>query len=599
MGLGDLWDSIFGNDHEPLVLKKIPRPALPGRTHPDPLPAFLTWSPGDSPTPVAAAKDEASVASDSAKPDVDTSKITWIYKTSEIKSVKLSYSAGAKSLERTIKLYSFPFLGHDFGAPANGLMVQRMYKAQGDLYAQYRKSTGKTDDPPEAEDRKEFKKWCQSITGASGIRSDRQGSRHYDGSAIDIDYNRAPWVPLRVPANEPSKVVAEQGGEKAGYQGEVGKGDTIPEGAYTAAFASMPADTLKAYKAQKNVNDHVILLCEKVWKPAAEVYDRATYLATGSAASVSPNGPLDRVFDRLRVAHDALFAYFAYVDPAHFASKPDPIPLEPLKANLTKAVADGTVVATGQYLKKVYATKMAVADVLKSDDEIRALYGQILDDWKTLRPAMVIGNITFTAQGEVDHDKTKARDPRYGFLPFRREVCQSLVNISSFRWGGNTLGTDSGDMMHFDAGEHLEFRDGTVYITEDAIKKAVDGMKDAELKDSEGVKNVSAAATIASVAAEAAMAAAVDAMGARSFDAAGKLALSTKEMNARQAVDMARTAAGKAKNALEALTAASKIKDADKKKTKMEKAVEAAAAAKTDAEAAKTKADAAKSTPTP
>ena len=69
-------------------------------------------------------------------------------------------------------------------------------------------------------------------------------------------------------------------------------------------------------------------------------------------------------------------------------------------------------------------------------------YVQILRDYESVRIPMQHGAVTTTPG--------RTRNPAAGFLQFTRSFTEVMANTGRLRWGGTSMGMESGDMMHFD-----------------------------------------------------------------------------------------------------------------------------------------------------
>jgi hypothetical protein len=100
--------------------------------------------------------------------------------------------------------------------------------------------------------------------------------------------------------------------------------------------------------------------------------------------------------------------------------------------------------------RKLTAKVFAQEDISKLDvAEVRTDYEFLLGNPKPAAP----GDAPFTGGGAG-----KPRDPARGFLTIRQEVVEALRG-QGLRWGATDFPGASGDVMHFDDGDHTgEYR---------------------------------------------------------------------------------------------------------------------------------------------
>ncbi|MGW2559139.1 hypothetical protein ACWCXB_07800 [Streptomyces sp. NPDC001514] len=245
---------------------------------------------------------------------------------------------------------------------------------------------------------------------------------HGSGSAVDLNYDQSPYIVTRT-----------------------GRG--------TGQILGGEAGTLDA---------------ERVRRRAVEVYDRAVSFFTGSGqpanVSIRVRDSIETTYDRFKLVSDALASYLWWAvsaQPVHIERPPIP-DVEYLDAWDSAFEAIGgderpmrPEDAIAQMEQNLYADSdwLALHPDLPGAEE---LYWQMLRDYEMVRVPMLFGS---PAQ-----PVTVTRNPCRGFLPLRRELVCSLVNVGNkvlagrgrMRWGASDFGPhESGDVMHFDLGGHV------------------------------------------------------------------------------------------------------------------------------------------------
>jgi hypothetical protein len=165
------------------------------------------------------------------------------------------------------------------------------------------------------------------------------------------------------------------------------------------------------------------------------------------------------VYDRLRLASDALAAYFLFafygtpreVDRPPIVN-PEEVSLEDLLDRIPEAERLPQDQARRELEEYMHSNffQLSHPDWPYAPDE---QYARILRDYELVRIPMVIGSPSTAPE--------RTRNPARGFLDLRRELVVALTDseLGRLRWGGSDFGPDalhgpaeSGDLMHFDLG---------------------------------------------------------------------------------------------------------------------------------------------------
>jgi hypothetical protein len=306
------------------------------------------------------------------------------------------------TITRTIQLYGFCFRGIDASKTTervgvNRVLLLKLLKAQEELYRLYRgqRAAPKND----KSDQQAFQWFCEA---SESWPQQGRGGNHRDGSALDLDAGRSPWVPIMRP-----------GGELSGESYHSGDNN-----------------------AWNKVH---------VWEPCIEIYHRAYLFLLGRRANpCKVAGNPSKSYDVFKELHDTLRKYFGYRYPKGGNGPP-------FKATGLPETSEDEFIArvkkeAGSALKagKLYLDKKETPLSDATDDDLKKAFAQIAEDRAQMRYGMVSADMQFVG-GEINPDAVNYRDPCNGVLGLKKEVVVALCN-TGLRW----LGQDLGDMMHFD-----------------------------------------------------------------------------------------------------------------------------------------------------
>ena len=263
--------------------------------------------------------------------------------------------------------------------------------------------------------------WCGVRGSHIGWRPDRSG-HHRSGSAIDIDASANPYIAIRQTNTAEDGTTTESfGGEEAGRINRQARG---PAGAQRDA-----AQDVNAQRSQ-----------------AVAVYDRArTFAGEQGQANVAPRSGGETAgaqYDRMRAASDHLSQYLGLVfrtAPGTVSRRPVEDPQNAERDVLIAAIAEANPQAASVAAIQAHLTAHPNPAWTLSADET---YVQILRDYESVRIPMQHGAVTTTPG--------RTRNPAAGFLQFTRSFTEVMANTGRLRWGGTSMGMESGDMMHFD-----------------------------------------------------------------------------------------------------------------------------------------------------
>lgn len=354
---------------------------------------------------------------------------------------------------KKVELFNFAFLGVDFapGAGVNKDLAQRLVKTNVRMYSMA--FLDRLDElalqgkpPPPELTKAEFKAWCwkgqhpSSPGGAPQIRrhggaQDRgnPSSKHSSGSAVDINYDGCPWMPVR---------------KGTVHGGEIHK--------TTDPHPDFPNDRKKRIpRFSGNLED---LHTEVLWKPAFLIFDRANALYTGQPVDLSPDAiaaNIVKTFKRFREFSSALESYFRYAfHPVTSGKQPRQKTVDEFKAAFladvqANKINPGALHVDGSPLLPALSGPDA-------DAVLQAFYDQIVADHAFMPRVTTVGKLTTEADGSITGPgPTGQRDPCNGVCNIRPEVVKDLVIEEGLRWGGAMFDRHSGDTMHFDLGGHF------------------------------------------------------------------------------------------------------------------------------------------------
>jgi hypothetical protein len=407
-----------------------------------------------------------------------------------IKTVSTTDTIVVEGYMRDVEFFAFPFMGLNWGASGgvNKPLYERLIDVQKKLYKLYLEHCKKNSiTPPAAEQaaRDRFRDFCGGTNVPSGLQ--KKKGNHADGSAVDINYNGCPWIPLR---SKPDKAGIPT------YGGEVHKGlDSELE----------------------------------VWRPFIDVCDRACSIfsvdaggapdpaVTSHLADLSDDPNPDNVqasYDRLSRIHWAVRHYFelgfdsnlpsvtlstpADAMAAEKAGKFTPPPARDLAsftAKLNAMVSQQKIASDGKIFfreSKQVLAKDIQADPAAFDDAIKTapillqlknkqitpdtsfesrprnffdisavrtnpalaqrMLDQIIADRETFRLGIVVGKVE---KGPSGIKAAGSREPCFGFMNMKRDFVVTMVEraTGALRWGACMFGlgpSGSGDVMHFD-----------------------------------------------------------------------------------------------------------------------------------------------------
>lgn len=291
------------------------------------------------------------------------------------------------------------FLGWDVEGGVEQRMADRLAAVEVSLRREW-SGSGSTDD---------FISWCGIRETHKGFH---RGGYHGQGIAIDLDYTTNPYIATRTGST---------------YGGEAGFPDA-------------------AARRQR----------------AAEAYDRAVAFAftEGDAADVSirVHDTIETTYDRFRFASDCLAYYLSHVFAAQPVISRGPIPDAYLLGDDDPAFG---AIDGGEFLAGPEEAVAAIDATMSSADDqsswadrhptwpwtAQAQYWQILRDYETVRAPMLFGRSSDPI--------ASTRNPANGLMDLHREVVLAMVNVGGMKWGACDFGSGaSGDMMHFDLGQH-------------------------------------------------------------------------------------------------------------------------------------------------
>lgn len=356
---------------------------------------------------------------------------------------------------KKVDLFNFGFLGVDFATGVNKDLGTRLRNANIKLYSQAfgdrMDEAIKAGQPIPAElSKEEFRAWCwkgQFPANAGGVPQIRQhggaqdrgnpSSKHSSGSAVDINYEACPWMPVR--------------DAKGVHGGEMHK-TKDPD----------PDDPKK--KIPRFKGDFRALYTEKLWRPAFVIFDRASALFTGKPADLNPDlavatanaANTARTIARFGEFSYALASYFRYAfHPANSGKNPKQKPVEEFKAALQADIQAGKVHPDALHVDGT--TKLIPALQGPGADAVfQAFYDAIVADHAFMPRVITVGKLVTEADGSIVGPAAGGqRDPCNGVCNIRKEVLMELIVNQKLRWGGAMFGTDSGDTMHFDLDGHF------------------------------------------------------------------------------------------------------------------------------------------------
>jgi len=329
-----------------------------------------------------------------------------------------SHGLGGRIQRRPSYLVDFTFLGWPCGGGVNPKMKKKLQDVQTDLQATFdalpadQKTNPITGDP------------ATTLRDWSGIRQDHgcwhpKGGKHSSGSACDINYDTNPYIATRTEGTDSKgKPTTTYGGELAG------------SGLQTQRHA------------------------------ATDVYDRAKAFvgAAGDRASVGirqPGESTGDVYDRFKATSDALATYLQFAfrsDAATHVNRP-PVPNSESASLdvLLKAIPDTERLpeseARDNIDQEINNSEFQIIHPNWPYPDVDSQYLRMLRDYELVRVPMVFG--------QPSARPGSTRNPANGFLDLRRELVVSLVDIGHLRWGACDFGAaESGDMQHFDLGDH-------------------------------------------------------------------------------------------------------------------------------------------------
>jgi hypothetical protein len=367
---------------------------------------------------------------------------------------------------KAVKLVSFGFLGVDFATGVNKDLGQRLRAANIALYG---KAFGdrvdeaiKTGQPIPAElTKEEFRAWCwkgQFPTTGAGVPQIRQhggaqdrgnsSSKHSSGSAVDINYQACPWMPVRNSATQ------AHGGE------------------FHKTKDPDPSDPTGKKKIVRFKGDFRALYTEKLWKPAFEIFDRANSLFHGKDVDLTPDLDMEpstdaekvkafeaktaRTIARFGEFSYALESYFRYAfHPANTGKNPQRKTLEEFKSALLADIQANRIHPQALHVDKT-TNLIAALQGPDADAVFQAYFDKIAEDHAFMPRVITVGKLITEADGSIIGPAPGGqRDPCDGVCNIRPEVLMELIVNQKLRWGGAMFGIDSGDTMHFDLDGHF------------------------------------------------------------------------------------------------------------------------------------------------
>jgi hypothetical protein len=368
-----------------------------------------------------------------------------------------------------VPLVSFPFLGDSLGKGNRQGFVDVMKKAQQKLVDQMlaevdaslstaaERAAFRTFffDANATKGKAYFNKWCQLTDANRGWQ--RNSDAHHDGRAIDVNYNRCPYIPTRV------------------GEGETMNGENQP--------AQHPD------------------VKEKIWIGCRDAYDRAYHLFYASratkahvnrskAAIKTTYAELQRLNWSLRMYFDYVYAWTKAAALSQYAGHPpvrsaavmwkklkndqlgietddngDPIPgkqgAPKLHPNAMFFVDDKSklpgidaqtapkwwIEAPSWPGRRAVLLSAAPQTGAEADAIAAAVRAQIVIDHGAVAKGMVMGDLA------ADGSSWMLRDPCGGFLSVSYDVVVAMMESGSGCWAMFAFGGTSGvglDVMHFD-----------------------------------------------------------------------------------------------------------------------------------------------------
>ncbi len=262
-----------------------------------------------------------------------------------------------------------------------------------------------------------FEQWG-GVTTVRGWRPSRSLhlSKHQSGSAVDVNYDRQPYIATRGPG--------ERGGTV--YGGE-------------AAGAALQRER----------------------RSATEVYDRAMAFRypsglTADVGELHRGETTGQAYDRFRMTSDALRDYFRFAFVVPPGGAPD-VNRRPIR-NIEIA-SESTLLAS---IPEGERRPQAEAEALLAERmsgffwqfvhpdwpfDVHGTYIRMLRDYEHVRIPMVKNDPVARPQ--------LTRSPVNGFLHMRRELVEAMRDVGHLRWGAVDFGQEfNGDVHHFDLRDH-------------------------------------------------------------------------------------------------------------------------------------------------
>jgi hypothetical protein len=378
-----------------------------------------------------------------------------------------------------VKLWTFSFLGVKFGAPSgatpgvNGILADKLIKAQRNLYNYACQQSGAA-----SLTEKEFATWCwlgqepvgsdasnlSKIAGHIGLKDlNHSGSKHFSGSAIDINLLCNPFVAGRTPQHGvygethntfPDSLLQRLANVSSGELADFSNGQATP-----AVAAQITSAKLTFWTSH-------------IWQPAIDAFDRASNLFLGQAADLHDVASASDRFTNIKANYDrfarvslALKNYFGLV--YGFGPKIFPhagtVSVGTFVGQIQAGLSQGWIPPGSSDPSGVALSTYTTAQPTNPQRFMQ----RIQDDHAAVELVTVIGSCQISATGVVTAPTT--RDPCLGFVNFRPEVVAelagdfnstpaSVLRGQQLRWGCCMFGPGpdaSGDVMHFDLTTHF------------------------------------------------------------------------------------------------------------------------------------------------